>query len=65
MSPTGLSFGVQRYPCCGGRDCVKFGILGPELLHEIKVSVFCSELSLSQTGLGPSERELSILYKVK
>ena len=20
----------------GGRDCVKFGILGPELLHEIK-----------------------------
>ena len=36
MSPTGRSFGVQRCPCCGGRDCVKFGILGLELLHEIK-----------------------------
>ena len=27
---------VQRWPCRGGRDCVKFGILGPELLHEIQ-----------------------------
>lgn len=60
MSPTGHSFSVQRCPCCGGRDCVKFGILGPELLCEIKKRL-CYELSLSQTALGPSERSVHLV----
>lgn len=60
MSPTGRSFGVQRCPCCGGRDCVKFGILGPELLYEIK-RCLCYELSLSQTALVPSERGVHLV----
>lgn len=60
MSPTGHSFCVQRWPCCGGRDCAKFGILGPELLYEIKRRL-CYELSLSQTGLGPSERVVHLV----
>ena len=35
---------------------MKFGILGPELLYEIK-----KRLSSSQTALGPSERVVHLV----